>query len=90
METTEWEVELEPVYEYELDDDVGVEWGESEYIQVTERSAPRYEGPYEVTPSTETQTLDTDGMVMTGKLTVNPIPRNWGLISWNGAVLTVS
>ena len=90
METTEWEVEPEPTYEHELVDDSNIDWREHEYIQVTERSAPRYEGPYDVMPSIETQTLDTSGMVMTDKLTVNPIPKNWGLISWNGSVLTVS
>lgn len=51
---------------------------------------PSYEGEYEVTPSDETQTLDTDSLYMRGNITINPIPSNYGLITWNGSVLTVS
>lgn len=51
---------------------------------------PSYEGPYEVTPTQETQTLDTDSLYMRGNVTINPIPSNYGLITWNGSVLTVS
>ena len=53
-------------------------------------SIPGYAGPYTVTPSPETQVLETHGLVMTGNVTVNPIPSNYGLITWNGSVLTVS
>ena len=49
-----------------------------------------YTGDYAVTPSGETQTLNTNGLRMTDNVTVNPIPSNYGLITWNGAVLTVS
>lgn len=51
---------------------------------------PSYEGPYEVTPSEETQTLATDSLYMRGNITINPIPSNYGLITWNGSTLTVS
>lgn len=51
---------------------------------------PSYEGEYEVTPSDETQTLDTDSLYMRGNITINPIPSNYGLITWNGSILTVS
>ena len=49
-----------------------------------------YEGEYTITPSAETQVLETSGKRMTGGITVNPIPSNYGLITWNGAILTVS
>ena len=49
-----------------------------------------YEGPYSVTPSQQTQTLETAGRLMTGDVVVNPIPSNYGRITWNGAYLTVS
>lgn len=49
-----------------------------------------YIGEYEVTPSSETQTLDTAGKRMTRPVVVNPIPNNYGLITWNGSFLTVS
>ena len=51
---------------------------------------PAYEGPYEVTPMQRTQTLATDSLYMRGNITINPIPSNYGLITWNGSTLTVS
>ena len=53
-------------------------------------SGVSYDGPYEVTPSLQAQVLDTYHKTMAGNLTINPIPSNYGLISWDGAVLTVS
>ena len=49
-----------------------------------------YPGPYTVTPSVQAQTLATQNLTLTGNITVNPIPQNYGLITWNGAFLTVS
>ena len=51
---------------------------------------PSYEGPYEVTPQAQAQTLETDLLYMRGNITINPIPSNYGLITWNGSTLTVS
>ena len=56
-----------------------------EYVDVE-----TYTGSYEVTPSAETQTLNVEGMRMAHPLTVNPIPSNYGLVTWNGSVITVS
>ena len=49
-----------------------------------------YTGPFEVTPSGETQVLNTSGLMMPQSVTINPIPSNYGLITWNGSTLTVS
>ena len=49
-----------------------------------------YLGPYEVTPTQETQILPTSMLLATEDIVVNPIPQNYGLITWNGAVLRVS
>ena len=49
-----------------------------------------YEGPYEVTPTQEAQTLDTAGKLCSEDIVVNPIPENYGLITWNGVSLKVS
>lgn len=49
-----------------------------------------YDGPYEVDPAQETQVLETYGKLMSENVTVNPIPQNYGLITWDGSVLTVS
>lgn len=50
----------------------------------------KYEGEYEVTPTEETITLSTSNLQMTNNVTINPIPSNYGLITWNGTTLTVS
>lgn len=49
-----------------------------------------YEGEYVVTPSSEVQTLNSRGLRMTQNVTINPIPSNYGLITWNGSNLRVS
>ena len=49
-----------------------------------------YVGSYEVTPGAAAVVLPTSGLRMTDNITVNPIPSNYGLITWNGSVLTVS
>ena len=49
-----------------------------------------YTGAYVVTPSAETQTLPTNGLRMLDNVTIGPIPSDYGHISWNGSVLTVS
>lgn len=51
---------------------------------------PVYVGPYEVTPTQEEQVLQTDNRLMTENLIVNPIPENYGLITWNGSHLRIS
>ena len=53
-------------------------------------TAEPYDGETTVTPSAETQTLRTGGTVLLSDITINPIPSNYGLITWNGATLTVS
>lgn len=49
-----------------------------------------YEGDYTITPTQEEQVLPTNGKYLLNNLTINPIPNNYGLITWNGSVLTVS
>lgn len=53
-------------------------------------SKDEYMGSYEVTPSTEEQTLSTTDKVLTRDVVIKPIPNNYGLITWDGSVLTVS
>ena len=53
-------------------------------------SGEAYDGSYNVTPSTETQVLYTKDKVMQDNVTIAPIPSDWGHITWNGSVLTVS
>lgn len=49
-----------------------------------------YSGSYRVTPNAETQVLITKGFLMQENVVVDPIPSNYGLITWNGTILTVS
>lgn len=49
-----------------------------------------YQGEYEITPSAEAQIIPAGGMNLARDITVNPIPQNYGLITWNGSYLTVS
>lgn len=49
-----------------------------------------YEGSYVATPGAERQTLPTSGKLLTMDIVVEPIPSNYGLITWNGSNLTVS
>ena len=49
-----------------------------------------FTGAYTVTPSAETQTLATAGLVAQQDITIEPIPSDWGRITWDGSVLTVS
>ena len=60
----------------------------SAYIEVP--VVDYYDGSYEATPSAQTQTIPVIGKTMKQNFMVNPIPQNYGLITWNGSTLTVS
>lgn len=49
-----------------------------------------YTGETEVTPSQEEQILGTENKIVLENITIKPIPSNYGLITWDGATLTVS
>ena len=51
---------------------------------------PIYRGSYEVTPTQQAQILETEGRQATENIVVNPIPNNYGLITWDGSKLRVS
>ena len=50
----------------------------------------QYTGEYEFTPNTEEQTIEIQFKTAMQNITINPIPENYGLITWNGSSLTVS
>lgn len=54
------------------------------------KEPPKYDGTYTVTPSAETQILDTRGKLMQEQVVIGPIPQNYGLITYNGNIITVS
>lgn len=49
-----------------------------------------YTGQTEVIPSTEEQVLLTGGLYVADHIRVKPIPSNYGLITYNGSIITVS
>ena len=51
---------------------------------------PAYEGEYTFTPTSEVQVIETERKWLTNNITINPIPSNYGLITWDGSSLTVS
>lgn len=63
---------------------------DGEVINNAMKSIPTYRGAYEVTPNATQQILSTKYMRMEEDVVINPIPSNYGLITWNGSTLTVS
>lgn len=59
-------------------------------IKYSTSQKPTYEGEYEFTPTQQTQIVPTADKVLEHNITINPIPSNYGLITWDGSVLTVS
>ncbi len=53
-------------------------------------TADNYTGATTVVPSPAQQVLETADKHLVTDIIVEPIPSNYGLITWNGSVLTVS
>lgn len=49
-----------------------------------------YTGEYVFTAGDEAQEIPTEGYRMLHNIVINPVPSNYGLITWNGSTLTVS
>lgn len=90
MSAHEWVPYADEEVEYALQPSLQVAWGSTEYIEMRAVPVEDYEGPYEVTPSGVAQTLATTGLRMASDVTINPIPSNYGLVTWDGSTLTVS
>lgn len=78
--TNDVDVDMETISP--VDGEMGV------FLKISDAQA--YQGQVVVTPSEETQVLNTIGKVVGDNITINPIPSNYGRIGWNGAYLTVS
>jgi len=59
-------------------------------IGEAETEYPIYEGSTEFTPTREVQTVVTARRVLLDNITINPIPQNYGLVTYNGSVITIS
>jgi len=51
---------------------------------------PHYHGETEFVPTQAYQTVHTAGTLVDTDIVIDPIPSNYGKITWNGAVLTVT
>ena len=51
---------------------------------------PKYDGSYDVTPTSEAQVLHTKDLRAVDDIVIEPIPSNYGLITWDGSTITVS
>lgn len=49
-----------------------------------------YNGAYEITPNKATQILKTSNKLAIKDIIIEPIPNNYGLITWNGRFIKVS
>lgn len=53
-------------------------------------NAPTFKGEYEITPTEEVQVIKTAHNILNRDIVINPIPSNYGKITWDGGVLTIS
>lgn len=87
MITVPMEVSVSNVsYDMEVDVNQPIEMG----IDFEVVMAMPFEGEYEYTPSEQTQTIEISGKKAIENIVINPIPNNYGLITWDGTTLTVS
>lgn len=49
-----------------------------------------YTGAYEFVPTAEVQTISIDHKLALSDIVIDPIPSNYGLITYNGSIITVS
>ena len=59
-------------------------------ISVNTVAGEHYAEAIDFTPTQEMQTIHTAGLIVDSDITIEPIPNNYGLITWDGSALTVS
>ena len=64
--------------------------GEVGEFMAIHEALPAYTGVTEITPTNEVQVLETERKSVLENIVINPIPSNYGLITWNGSTLLVS
>lgn len=76
-------------YDAQLSEDV-YEAAAATAVEVNIIYGEHYEGIYQVTPSREEQVLQTAGLVMDEPVVIAAIPREYGLVTYDGRGLRVS
>ena len=79
----------EDVYVLDVAEDAAA-WGVGEYVAMHLEDLPEYDGPVEFEPGAVAQVIHTAGRAVLSDIVVDPIPSNYGLITWDGATITVS
>lgn len=80
-----------PIIPMNIDQDIPViGMGMSMKTDVYVKPTAQYEGETIFTPSAEEQVIHTAQLYVNSDIIINPIPNNYGLITWNGSTLTVS
>lgn len=87
--TIELTIGEQPVIDLRIDDDVGIDLGVSEQIVIEDHDTLPYRGEYEFTPTEDVQTVHINSLRATRNITINPIPENYGRLTWTGNTLTV-
>ena len=59
-------------------------------IDIAEIVFPEYTGSTEYTPTQTAQVAFTAGKVVLDNITINPIPSNYGLITYQGNIITIT
>ena len=80
-------VDVEPSLNFNVDIEPSLNFDVDMAIHI---DGTPYTGQTTVIPSALQQTLQTAGTLLLQNITIEPIPSNYGLITWNGATLTVS
>lgn len=84
------ELSLDIPLDGDMELDIPIDGEPTNMIRVSDYVYPLYTGSIEATPSAERQILPTINRTVTDNIVINPIPSNYGLITWNGSTLTVS
>lgn len=53
-------------------------------------TAGEYTGTYEFTPSDVAQEIPTSNKILTQNIVINPIPSNYGLVAYDGSILSIT
>ena len=83
-------LEIEYLGEIDLGVDIPEEVELSLETRVNTSDVPEYTGNYTYTPTEDTQIVNISGKMAMRNITINPIPNNYGLITYNGVSITVS
>lgn len=64
--------------------------GEIGIVTRVREPLPVYDGATTITPSSSMQVLATSQKTLLTDIVINPVPSNYGLVTWDGSTLTVS